>query len=905
LAADLGSAYLQIVPSMRGFGSTISNELSGGAAAGAGAKFGGVFSGGFAKAIGPLAGIAVAGVGISKLTGFIGDSISAVGQWQALNAQSASVVKATGAAANVTATQVHNLATSLEGQTSTQAESIQSGANMLLTFKNIRNEAGKGNDVFNQSTKTLVDMSRAMGTDPQQAAIQLGKALNDPVKGISALTRVGVTFDAQQKASIKAMVDSGNTMGAQKVILAELNSEFGGSGAAYRATFPGQVYQMRDAIGDFGEAIATAALPALSLLVGALTKVVNWATQSGVIERTATMIGSSFTTARTAVTGFFTSFASGGGGQVAGFFRDMAAALGPLIPAIVSAVTAFSPLRIAFTALAPVIPVITLALTQLGSALGQGLAAAVTAIAPGVVALTNGLVALLVPLLRTPALVQAVAAGFLIWKAATAGFAFASLITGLVTSTVQLGVNAAAWVRNAAAQAASKVQTVAIMAMYAGEFVAGLVRSGVALAAQAAAWVASTAAMVAARVAMVAGTVAQWALNAAMSANPIGLVVVAIAALVAGLIWFFTQTKLGQAIWAGFIAWLVAAWNTLVAVASTVWNAIVTAVSTAWNMVVTVIRTVVTNVLNFLRTWGPAILAVIAPVIGIPLLIASHWNQIVAIAQRIWAAVVSIVTGFINRVRAVITAVVGVIVALWNGYWARVGATIRTIAGVIVAVVSGFINRVRAVITAVVGGVVAFWSSRWNLVVNFLKAAWNRIVAAVSEGVGKAIEFVKSLPGKAVAVLSGLGRTLFNSGKALINGFIDGIKSMIGSVGKVASDVVGTVAKFFPHSPAKEGPLSGKGYTTYSGKALALDFAGGMSSGIRPVAVAASGLTSAAQLTGATRTIAAGTAAPIAADAGAGFPGKVTLVDKNGSLLGHMDARIDRYDLSQQLAGAR
>jgi hypothetical protein len=75
-----------------------------------------------------------------------------------------------------------------------------------------------------------------------------------------------------------------------------------------------------------------------------------------------------------------------------------------------------------------------------------------------------------------------------------------------------------------------------------------------------------------------------------------------------------------------------------------VWNTVVAAVSTAWNRIVTVIRTVVGNVLGFLRTWGPAILAVIAPVIGIPLLIASHWNQIVAVARSVWSAVVSAVT---------------------------------------------------------------------------------------------------------------------------------------------------------------------------------------------------------------------------------------------------------------------
>jgi hypothetical protein len=461
-------------------------------------------------------------------------------QWQALNAQSASVVKATGGAANVTATQVHNLATSLEGQTSTQAESIQSGANMLLTFKNIQNEAGKGNDIFNQSTKTLVDMSRAMGTDPQQAAIQLGKALNDPVKGISALTRVGVTFDAQQKADRSKRWSSGNTMGAQKIILAELNSEFGGSGAAYRATFPGQMYQMRDAVGDFGESIATAALPALSLLVGRPRRIVELGDESGVIEKHRDGRSGPRSRQRGPPSPFFASFGvrwRRAGRRVLPADGRRARATDPRDR--VQAATAFSPLRIAFMALAPVLPVISLALTQLGSALGQGLLARSPRSRRRS---SHHERPRRVP--RPPAEDSRAGAGgrgrVPRLEGATAGFAFAGIVTGLVTTTVQLGVNAAAWVRNAAAQVASKAQTVAIMAMYAGEFVANLVRSGVALGVQAAQWIASTAAMVAARVAMVAGaiatgvaTAAQWALNAALSANPIGIVVVAIAALVA------------------------------------------------------------------------------------------------------------------------------------------------------------------------------------------------------------------------------------------------------------------------------------------------------------------------------------------------------------------------------------
>jgi hypothetical protein len=103
---------------------------------------------------------------------------------------------------------------------------------MLLTFTNIRNEAGKGNDVFDQAVTTLTDLSAAMGTEPKQAAIQLGKALQDPVKGLTALMRVGVTFTEQQKRQIEAMVKHGRTAEAQKAILAELDKEFGGSAAA-------------------------------------------------------------------------------------------------------------------------------------------------------------------------------------------------------------------------------------------------------------------------------------------------------------------------------------------------------------------------------------------------------------------------------------------------------------------------------------------------------------------------------------------------------------------------------------------------------------------------------------------------------------------------------------------------
>ena len=191
-------------------------------------------------------------------------SVDSLARIEKINAQTTAVLKSTGNAANVSAKHIEDLATALERKTATEGESIQEGANLLLTFKNIRNEAGKGNDIFDQTTGIMVDLARAMGTDAPGAALQLGKALNDPIKGISALSRVGITFTEDQENLIKSLVESGDMMGAQKVILGELQSQFGGSGAAFAETFAGKVDLIGHAWGEVGEAVFTKAMPMLA-----------------------------------------------------------------------------------------------------------------------------------------------------------------------------------------------------------------------------------------------------------------------------------------------------------------------------------------------------------------------------------------------------------------------------------------------------------------------------------------------------------------------------------------------------------------------------------------------------------------------------------------------------------------
>jgi len=205
-------------------------------------------------------------------TSGITDAIHALAEVDRISGQTAAVIKSTGGAAGVAAADVTSLADSIERKTGIEAESIQKGQNLLLTFTNIKNAAGANNDIFNQATAIMADLGTAMGTDASGAAIQLGKALNDPTAGITALTRVGVTFTDGQKATIKSLQESGDLMGAQKIILAELSKEFGGSADAAGKTFAGALDRAKNAIGSISEAMVG---PAVPIFTAALIKVSN------------------------------------------------------------------------------------------------------------------------------------------------------------------------------------------------------------------------------------------------------------------------------------------------------------------------------------------------------------------------------------------------------------------------------------------------------------------------------------------------------------------------------------------------------------------------------------------------------------------------------------------------------
>ena len=183
---------------------------------------------------------------------------------QKLQAQLGAALRSTGGISGQTLNSLNAQNESLKRMSAFTGDAIGEAQALLLTFTNIR-------QTFPDATRLVLDMAQALGTDTRSAAMQLGKALNDPIAGVTALGRAGVQLTDAQKEQIKAFVESGDIVKAQTVILKELETQVGGSAAAYRNTLGGALAAAKEAFADLFELSSGNA----SVLVGALNKVTD------------------------------------------------------------------------------------------------------------------------------------------------------------------------------------------------------------------------------------------------------------------------------------------------------------------------------------------------------------------------------------------------------------------------------------------------------------------------------------------------------------------------------------------------------------------------------------------------------------------------------------------------------
>lgn len=248
---------------------------------------------GFETTIGGI-GLAIAGAFSAAAIGsFVSSSVQAFSEAEKASAQLTASLKSTGAESWVTKEALDAQALALMRMSTFDDDAITGAQSLLLTFTNVRDA------VFEQAMPAITDLATKMGTDLNSAAIQVGKALNDPIQGLTALRRVGVSFSEQQQKMIKDMQQAGDMAGAQALILKELNKEFGGSAQADASTYAGQMAILRheymnvkEEVGGMVAALLIQLKPAIETVISGISGFVQMLKDGApIIKGVATTVG--------------------------------------------------------------------------------------------------------------------------------------------------------------------------------------------------------------------------------------------------------------------------------------------------------------------------------------------------------------------------------------------------------------------------------------------------------------------------------------------------------------------------------------------------------------------------------------------------------------------------------------
>lgn len=222
-----------------------------------------------------LSGLGFAMQGITAigrvLNGTVGDLINSAGVQEKAERKVEQAVKQTGMAAGYTAEELKVMASGMQELTTIGDEDIMNNVTaQMLTFTNITQ------DQFKEAQKQALNLATVLDGDLKSASIQLGKALNDPITNLSALSRSGIQFTAEQKEMVKELWNAGKQAEAQNIILAELNRQYGGQAEAMAGTYSGALKQFSNKWGDLKETLGMGILPVLAKLADWLKTVVGF-----------------------------------------------------------------------------------------------------------------------------------------------------------------------------------------------------------------------------------------------------------------------------------------------------------------------------------------------------------------------------------------------------------------------------------------------------------------------------------------------------------------------------------------------------------------------------------------------------------------------------------------------------
>lgn len=643
-----------------------------------GSRFGSI------KAKAAVATAAIAGVAVGAVR--VGKSLIEAGETAGTsNARIGQVAKSMGLFGGETqrvTDRLVKLANVTARQTGVDQNQIKLTQAKLMSFKELAVTAGNVGDHFDRATKAAVDMGAAGFGTAEQNAVQLGKALNDPIKGITALARSGVTFTEAEKEKIKTLVESNKMHEAQALVLSAIEKQVGG----VAKTTANGTEKIKVAWSQVKEKLGTSLVPMVDKLADfingkAMPAFDRWAETSG-------------------------------------------KKLGPALEKLGNFIT-----TVIFPTLVAAIPVIS----QIGRA---------------TLPLIQQIASMLIPALQhLSALIAAHPALFGALAAAIAGVA--------------------------------------------GGF--KLFAAGVTIA----------------KVAANGMKIVQLALNAAFAANPIGLVITIIAALVAALITAWQTNE-------GFRNAVIGAWNAIKTATTAVWGAIVnffTAVwdgikaafigyltfyVTYWKTAWTIIKTVFITIWNAIKAFATAVWNFIkafftAWIKGYIAIWTTVWNGIKAIFQSVWNGIKAFATAVWNAIKAFFTAWLTGAKTMWNAVWTGAKTIFVTVFKTIKTVATNVLNGIKTLFKTVFVTIPTLIKNAFMAIVNTIRKAFENMVNAVKNGIAGVMKWVQGLGQKILAAIGNLAGILTAPGRAIMDGFLNGIKSGFDAVKGFVNGIAGWI----------------------------------------------------------------------------------------------------------------